>query len=93
MFDISEVLHVEWLTYRRCTSLCRSVSCTESLKLNIRGLTTKDHAALTWLPNKLAFVFFISRMPAKCCTIRGASGAVRVPTQGGELILPQIALQ
>ena len=28
--DISRVLHVEWLTYRRCTSLCCSVACTES---------------------------------------------------------------
>jgi len=59
----------------------------------IGGLITRGHAALTWRPHKLAFIFLISRMPAKCCNIRGASGTLRTPTQGGKLILPQIALQ
>lgn len=47
---------------------------------------------LTWLPHKLAFILFISRMPTKGCTIRGAPRALRTPTQGRKLILPQIAL-
>lgn len=48
---------------------------------------------LTWWPNELALIFVIRSVPTIPCAVRGPCRVPGTPTQGGKVILPEIALQ